>query len=323
MKASLLAMVALLFLGGAAPAAARVQDAPAPDAAPAQQSQGAQQDQATEHMLRVGGSRREYLLFDARRDARPAPLVIALHGGGGNAGTMVPRWSGLAREQGIVVAFPEGLGMSPRMGTWNAGGCCAYAMNRNADDVGFVSALIDALVASGTADPRRIYVTGMSNGGMMTHRIAIALSDKIAGAAVVAGALFGNEPAPASPVPMMIVHGVRDQVVGFDGGPSPMAFVARSQSRPFMPVRYAVDFWARADGCRTVATEPADGNAEVVVEVHGRCRAGSEVVFYRLASATHIWPGATNVMRMLETTPYRAFDATPAIWAFFQRHARP
>lgn len=276
---------------------------------------------ASQH-LTVKGVEREYLLLDARRGRGPAPLVIALHGGGGNGSTMVPRWRSVAAREGLVVAFPEGLGRTARMGTWNAGGCCGFAMSENSDDVGFIGALIDRLVADGTVDPARVYVTGMSNGGMLTHKVAIAYPGKVAAAAVVAGAMFGNEKAPASPVPIMIMHGEKDQVVGFEGGTSPMGLVARSQSRPFLPVRSAVDFWARADGCRAVKTQGQIGKDEVVIETHDQCRNGSEVVFYRLLSATHTWPGSTNTMRMLETTPYKAIDATETAWSFFSRHVR-
>lgn len=278
-------------------------------------------DAASQH-LTVKGVERDYILLDARPGRGPAPLVIALHGGGGNGSTMVPRWKATAEREGLVVAFPEGLGRNARMGTWNAGGCCGFAMNENSDDVGFIGALIDRLVAEGIADPARIYVTGMSNGGMLTHKVAIAFPGKIAGAAVIAGAMFGDEPLPSGPVPMMIMHGERDQVVGFAGGTSPMELVARSQDRPFLPVRSTVDFWVKADACRSVRTQGKPGQDEVVIETHDQCRNGSEVVFYRLKSATHTWPGSTNTMRALEVTPYLAIDATETAWSFFKRHVR-
>lgn len=272
--------------------------------------------------LTVRGVERDFLLLDARRGKAPTPLVIALHGGGGNGATMVPRWRDLAEREGLVTVFPEGVGRTARMGTWNAEGCCGYAMTENSADIAFVAAIIDRMIASGTVDADRVYVTGMSNGGMMTHRIAIALSDRIAAAAVVAGAMFGGEAMPKRPVPMLIMHGVRDQIVGYDGGTSPMALVARSQSRPFLPVRSAVDFWAGADGCTAKSTQSGDGDEEITIETHSGCRGGSEVIFYRLKSATHMWPGAPNRMQMLETTPYTALDATETIWSFFKHHAR-
>lgn len=273
--------------------------------------------------LATGAATRDYLLLDARRDKAPAPLVIALHGGGGNGKTMVPRWADKARAEGIVVAFPDGVGRDGRMATWNAGGCCGQAMATKSDDVGFIGALIDELVRSGVADPKRVYVTGMSNGGMLTHKVAIALSGKIAAAAVVAGAMFGDEAAPAGPVPVLIMHGVKDQIVPYAGGPSPVGFVASAQSRDFQAVEKTVAFWVKADGCATPSkTSPA---GEVQTQDWSSCSAGSEVLFYRLASATHTWPGAkapAGASRILEMTPYDAIDATDAAWTFFKRHVR-
>ncbi|MBN8814367.1 MAG: prolyl oligopeptidase family serine peptidase [Sphingomonas sp.] len=274
--------------------------------------------------LAVGAATRNYLLLDARRDKAPAPLVIALHGGGGNGKTMVPRWADKARAEGIVVAFPDGVGRDGRMATWNAGGCCGQAMATNSNDVGFIGALIDELVRSGVADPKRVYVTGMSNGGMLTHKVAIALSGKIAAAAVVSGAMFGDEGAPAGPVPIMIMHGAKDQVVPYAGGPSPIGFVASAQSRDFQAVEKTVAYWVKADGC--TAAPKASPTGEVQTQDWASCSAGSEVLFYRLASATHTWPGAkapAGATRMLEMTPYDAIDATDAAWTFFKRHVRP
>jgi len=275
--------------------------------------------------LQIGGTTRTYLVLDARRDrSKPAPLVVALHGGGGSGKTMVPRWAAKAQAEGLVVAFPDGIGRDPRIATWNAGGCCGEAMNRRSDDVGFISALIDSLVQSGAADPRRAYVTGMSNGGMMSYKIAIALPGKVAAVAVVSGAMFGDEAPPAAPMPILVMHGVKDQIVPYAGGPSPVRFVANAQALPFQPVEKSVDFWVKANGCTTAPVASPAG--EVQTKDWTGCKGGSEVLFYRLASATHSWPGAVvpeGATRMLEMAPYDAVNATNVAWDFFKRHARP
>lgn len=265
--------------------------------------------------LRVGGLERSYLLLDARRGDRPAPLVIVLHGGGGNPETMMPRWADEARAEGLVIAAPKGIGRNDRMGTWNASGCCGEAVARGVDDVGFVAAVIDDVEKQVAIDRRRVYVAGFSNGGMLTHRVALALGEKIAAAAVVSGAVFGNEAGPRAPVPMLIIHGEKDDVVPFGGGKSPTGFVARSQTLPFQPVARAVDFWRTADGCTrppTVTRAPG-----VTTETSTGCRRGSEVVFIDLAEGGHSWPGAPG--RRGGEAP---IDATETIWAFFARFGR-
>ncbi|PZR30308.1 PHB depolymerase family esterase, partial [Caulobacter segnis] len=237
----------------------------------------------------VGGVARDYLLDTPVKASGPVPLVIALHGGGGNAKTMTPRWLETARREGFAVAFPSGVGRSSNMGTWNAGGCCGFAMASDSDDVAFIGAMIDDIARDHRIDPKRIYVTGLSNGGMLTYRIGEALAPRVAAIAVVSGAMFGGETPPTTPVPALIMHGEQDDIVPFKGGTSPMALVARSQTRPFREVAYAVDFWRRADGC---ADKPSvEPKGDVTVETYDQCARGGEVVFYRLKSAGHTWPG--------------------------------
>lgn len=299
MKTPLIAAVAVLLASLAPPVAA--------------------QERPSEHHLRAGGADRSYLLATPPASG-PAALVIALHGGGGNAGTMVPRWLSTAQREGFVVAFPQGLGRAANMGTWNAGGCCGYAMTSQVDDVAFIAAVIDDVSRQVEIDPRRIYVAGLSNGGMLTHRVAREMGERLAGAAIVAGAQFDDGPAASAPVPVLIMHGEQDEVVPYRGGQSPMALVARSQSRPFLPVEDVVASWRRADGCEREPETTVDG--DVTITVSSTCRGGSEVVFYRLASAGHGWPGPAPAIGGIERDRYEAVDATEVIWRFFSAHTR-
>ena len=270
--------------------------------------------------VRVGGVDRDYLLDTPAKASGPVPLVIVLHGGGGNARTMTPRWLDTARREGFAVAFPNGVGRNANMGTWNAEGCCGFAMTSGSDDIAFIAAMIDDIARQHRIDQARVYVTGLSNGGMLTYRIGAALAPRIAAMAVVSGAMFGGETPPATPVPVLIMHGEQDDIVPFKGGTSPMALVARSQSKPFREVAYAVDFWRRADGC---ADKPAvEPRGDITVETYARCAKGGEVVFYRLKSAGHGWPGPARNVGGLERARYDQIDATETIWRFFSRHAR-
>ena len=276
---------------------------------------------AVETTLEFGGAKRSYLLLDASHGGAAAPLVLLLHGGGGSGATMIVRWQAKAAAEGLILVAPNGTGRRAGSGTWNAGGCCGEAMTSGRDDVRFVGAVLDDVSKSARVDAGRVYVAGLSNGAMLAHRVAIAYPGRLAGAAVVAGALFGGEPAPRVPVPMLIMHGMKDQVVGFDGGMSPTRLVARAQSKPFEPVSYAVDFWRRANGC--VGAPSVATVADVTTEISKDCGAGAEVRFYRLASAGHGWPGtgaggAGGAQRQGDD----GIDATDVIWEFFKTHAR-
>lgn len=275
-------------------------------------------DGAVSVPLSFGGLDRHYQLLDVHRGHAPAPLVIVLHGGGGNGGTMIARWSGQARSAGLVVAAPDGIGRRDRMGTWNAGGCCGEAMSRGVDDVGFVRAVAEDVARRTAIDPAQIYIVGFSNGAMLAHRVAITMGDRIAAAAMVSGAIFGNEPRPVAAVPVLIIHGEKDDVVAFSGGKSPTGFVARAQMRPFLPTRQSVDFWRQADGC--AASPGVTRQPGLVIEHSMACAKGGEVVFYDIPGGGHEWPGAAK--RPASSGGGDTLDATDVIWRFFQDHHR-
>ncbi|MBK8648476.1 MAG: prolyl oligopeptidase family serine peptidase [Gemmatimonadetes bacterium] len=189
--------------------------------------------------LQHGGRTRSYTLHvpeRVRQENAPVPLVIMLHGGGGNADNAesMSGFSPKADREGFIVAYPDGTGggRAP-MFTWNAGHCCGYAMQNKVDDVGFIGALIDQVQRDHRIDPDRIYVTGMSNGGMMSHRVGIGLADRVAAIAPVVGAVFGDEASPRAPVSAIIINGMRDESVPYDGGKSGgLARVRGTERRP-------------------------------------------------------------------------------------------
>ena len=186
---AVLAMIGPLALPLFLPAPAVAQAGPAP---------GVMSDETLQH----DGRARRFLVHDFS-GGRPAPVVIVLHGGGGNPENAVnmTQFDVVAAREKLIAVYPGGTGGLPggRVLTWNAGHCCAYAMRQKVDDAGFLGALIDRLVSAGKADPDRVYVTGMSNGGMMSHVMGRALPGKVAAIAPVVGALFGDEPPSSRP----------------------------------------------------------------------------------------------------------------------------
>lgn len=254
--------------------------------------------------MTTGGLDRHYRLLDAHRGPGPAPLVIVLHGGGGNGESMIARWADRARAEGLVLAAPDGIGRLGNRGTWNAGGCCGEALRDGVDDIRFVAAVIDDVARRLPVDPHRVYVAGFSNGGMLAQRLALALPERIAAVAVVAGALFGDETPPRLPVPILLIHGLADDVVPVAGGMSPTRLVARGQTRPFLPLRDTLAFWRRADGCTGVASPGRTAAGRL--ETYGPCADQTSVALLTLADGGHAWPS----------------DATDKIWSFFTRFRR-
>ena len=268
------------------------------------------------------------LVLPEKRDGAKVPAVIVLHGGGGNAKQAMAqtRFDRLAREQGFLAAFPEGTAaLQDRALVWNAGHCCASAMRRNVDDVGFIRALIGVLVRDHGADPDRIYVTGMSNGGMMALRLGQELPGLLAGIAPVAGGMFGDEPEPKAGLSVLMVNGGRDRAVPLDGGRSALdqGRVLKAFDAPLAPARDTLAYWARAGHCGPdpVAQRPPGLPAGVGEEHYPGCAAGVEVAMVLLPEGGHAWPGAPR-LRPGGDEPAPAPDATALIWEFFQRHRR-
>ncbi len=285
---------------------------------------GAHAQDLTEHRLVHGGMERRYLLDVPRNAVQGAgrvPLVLVLHGGGGTAESAA-RMTGfgrLARREGFIVAYPEGTSRRDRMFTWNAGHCCGYAMRRRIDDIGFLGALIDRLVRDQAVDPDRVYVTGLSNGGMMAHWAGIGLSDQVAAIGPVIAGLFGDEPRPSSGVSAIIINGALDESVPTEGGQSGGLFAKAWDGTPLKPAAYQGAFWAAANGC-----DPAARNESAPPKVsiwRHACPAGVEVVRVLVLDNGHAWPGGRRGSRVGDE-PSRALNATETLWAFFSRQRR-
>jgi polyhydroxybutyrate depolymerase len=209
--------------------------------------------------LRHDGVDRHYLIHTPAESALRAggvPLVLVLHGGGGNADN-AERMTGFtakAQREGFIVVYPEGSGrFGQKLLTWNAGHCCGYAMERKVDDVGFIRSLIKQLLEQYPIDPARVYVTGMSNGGMMTHRVGRELASQVAAIAPVVATVFGDESKAGQPVSALMFNGMLDESVPYLGGTPGGRFNDAWDGTPAKPALDQGVYWAGANGC---AKEP-------------------------------------------------------------------
>jgi polyhydroxybutyrate depolymerase len=246
------------------------------------------------------------------------PVVLVFHGGGGN-GEQMEKMTGFSRKAdraGFIAVYPNGTGLwQNRFLTWNAGNCCAWAYENRIDDVGFIRALIKQIKKDYTVDERRIYVTGISNGGMMSYRLACELSDRIAAIGPVAGAQ-NIDCMPAQPVSVIILHGTADLHVLYKGG-APLRMADIRNPRIDRPVSEAVAFWVKHNRCREIPSTEKKGM--VVIEEYGGCSAGTAVALYTLVEEGHTWPGGTK-WAFWADEPSREVSATDVIWEFFKNH---
>jgi polyhydroxybutyrate depolymerase len=276
-----------------------------------------------EGSLSFGGRDRGYLLHlpPAYDGKRPLPLVIALHGGGGhgkNASAM-SGLSALADKAGVAVVYPNGTGrFEERLLTWNSGNCCGYALDNKIDDVGFLRALLDELGPKLPVDAKRVYATGISNGGMMSYRLACELADRVAGIAPVAGALNVPDCRPSQPVSVIAFHGTADEHVLYEGGaPRKRADPHPREDRSFAD---AVAFWKVKNRCEGPPRREEKG--EVTREEYAGCEGGAAVVAYTIKGGGHSWPGGVKGHAGGDE-PSGALSASELMLRFFLEHPRP
>lgn len=265
-----------------------------------------------------------------------APLIVALHGGGGSGRNMeaftVGRFNELAEREGFLVAYPDAVKFPLAKRNWNDGrGVSSYpAQRNNVDDVGFIRALIDKLIAEYNVDPRRVYVTGPSNGGIMTLRLGCELADKLSAIAPVIGSLavpLAPVCRPARGLPMLMINGTDDPMVPWEGGH--LRILNSQRYGEVISVPETVSFWAKRDGCaptpevsRFPDLDPNDGTT-VRREIYSSCRENTEVILYAVEGGGHTWPGgyqyASTALVGLTSQDFKAADI---IWEFFKRHAK-
>lgn len=280
------------------------------------------------HMSHAGLERRYRVYRPAGwRADRPTPLVLALHGGGGD-GDKMARLSGfgaVADRHGFLVVSPDGVDRH-----WNDGrGVEQYRAHReDIDDVGFLAALVDRLAGEYPVDRRRVYVTGVSNGGFMTQRLACEQADLFAAFAPVIATMAENlaaECRPAQAVSLLMINGTEDALVPWEGGH--VRFGRRRLGR-ILSTPATVDLWVGHNRCDPRAAieelpdrDPADGT-RVTRSVYGGCRDGAAVVLYTVRGGGHTWPGGWKYLPefMIGRTS-QDMDASEVIWAFFREHA--
>lgn len=268
---------------------------------------------ASDHQLRFDGLDRTYRLYVPESvKARPA-VVLVLHGGFGvgEGAIQQGRWDTAADEHGFVVVAPDGRNRS-----WNAGDCCGPAKANDVDDVGFLLAVIDEVLRTVQGDDGRVYATGISNGGMMSYRLACEAANTFAAIAPVAADLVVDDCTPSRPISLLHIHGLADHNVPFDGGIPTKTFQPNPPT--YKPVRDGVDVVARADHCKRTTKKTSGA---LTTERWKRCRKGTDVQLITIEGGGHSWPGGERMSQLLDP-PSDALDATARIVRFFDTHHR-
>jgi len=276
-----------------------------------------------DHTIDIGD--RSYIVHIPSGAQGARPVVINMHGGGSNAAQQekYSRMDALADREHFIVVYPNGTGRAG-MFVWNAGACCGAAPAKHIDDVGFIRSVIDDVGRRTPIDRTRIYATGMSNGSMMSYRLAAEASDLIAAIAPVAGSMVLMNFRPKLPVPIMHMHSVDDPRALYNGGlglPFP-----GSQYRAFhQPVEEQLGKWAAFNGCPSTGTvqKKLTGSETTATRyVYAPCKSGAPIVLWKLTGSGHVWPGSDTRAEHILGKSNMLIDADEEMWAFFKNFHR-
>ena len=298
-------------------------------------------------------------LADGRRydvvppaDADALPTILAFHGGGGNAsggrsvtcpdgdpddGDASDCLDGLGQDEGFLTVYPEGTSakLLRNRRTWNAGGgvgafqCVSgRACAEGVDDIAYVEAVLDDLDRWTSVDSRRIYATGLSNGGAMSYRVGRELSSRIAAIAPVgSGDQFGvatAAPPPERPVPVLHVHGTEDPCWSFEGGASACL---QDDGRIKVGVAETMALLRAERGCadevltEAIADTEEDGTTSRIDRSVGCV---SDVELVTIEGGGHTWPGGNAYLgERVVGRVARDFSANELMWEFFRAHPLP
>lgn len=277
-----------------------------------------------------GGIERRYAQYTSSSPG-PRPLVVLLHGGGatlnafladpGGASPMAAVWLQLADDEGFHLVIPQGIDKH-----WND--CrtdCETGCREDIDDAAFLMALIDTVSSEIDVDPDRIHVTGESNGGMMTQRMAREHTDRLASVGVVIAAIPANNECgdPSGPLPIQYIVGTEDQTMPWDGGGVLKAGEMRSAAD-------TIGFWTTLNGCTGEPTveelddrDPQDGTT--VQRQTWTCTA-ADVVRYRVQGGGHVAPSLKEQTsagwNLLVGAQSHDLETADATWNFFEAHPR-
>lgn len=269
------------------------------------------------------GKTRQYLTRRADDARKAAPALFILHGGGiGSADQISKSLAGKGVAPGYIYVFPEGLSNNWNDGRTDSSG----ALIHDEDDVGFLSNLAERLISEGTIDRDRIYVAGISNGGMMAIRLACERADLFSGIGVVAAAMQTPfDCRPARPTPALFIHGDQDEFVTFDGSMPTARALRDGQDRGRrLSIPDSLAFWSSVNRCASADAEiaipdraPRDG-ATAGYRLYQGCAA--PVAFIAVKGGGHTWPGAAQgrLEKRLVGQASQDFDATHTMLAFFE-----
>ncbi len=291
---------------------------------------------STKNITVDGVSRRYAIYIPQNIGTSPVPLILELNGGQvyiedmtGESGKKSPYklWMNIADTARFIVVYPEGLNGSSGKPTWND---CRenFIVNSNADDVQFISTLINEISFNYNIDTNRIYASGPSNGGFMVLRLAVELSDKIAAVAATIAAMPDSSECgqPQNPVSVLFMNGTNDNYVPYNGGtisnpPDPDHGTVYS-------TEVSVNIWKTFNQTETIPDIcnfpdlDTDDGGTVTRYTYSNGIEGTQVVLYKVNGGGHSAPSIQEqfsiLFELLFNKQNHDIEMATEVWNFFK-----
>jgi len=283
-------------------------------------------------ILRHDGVERTYHVYlpNNFEKTTSTSLVLALHGGGGtgsrfekdvSAGTL----TAAAESRGVILVTPDGIDKR-----WNDGRTEHFGGDTMYNDVGFISTLIDEMIQEYGVDPARVYSTGISNGGLMSFRLALDLSHKIAAVAPVTASISEavESKVPEFPISIMIINGTDDPLVPYSGGCIEVS-VANGCRGEVLSTQESIDKFTGYNQCTNpieiepIADDVSNDSTSLEISRYKNCEQGTEVVLVKVVGGGHTWPGGAQYLPVRVVGEVsKEINASEMIFDFFLSHSR-
>ena len=239
---------------------------------------------------KIGKSDRTYKVYEPTDLKKSAAVMVVIHGGMGNADHSLATmgFQPVADKEKFLVVIPNGTGtlFGGDRRVWNAGLCCGVAVRQDIDDISFFKKMLSELQTNFSIDSKRIYVTGMSNGAMMTYRLICEIPNTFAAAISVAGSLVLENCQSGSETALLHIHGMKDKSVPYNGGMG--EGLARFK---YHPLQESIDHFAKMKKCSAPTTTKQTNGDETV---DYSCGTNPPIKFMKIKDLTHAWPAGSG-----------------------------